>query len=272
MHDKKIAFELNNIQYTYPGESTPVLCDVSITIAEGERICILGANGTGKSTLLKLLAGLVQQQSGTFNAFGSKLSQKTFSDSRLMAAYHQKVGFIFQNSDTQLFCSTVFEEIAFGLLQLGYSQKEIQQRIIDVLNMLGIARLKDKTPFKLSGGEKKKVAVASILALNPQVLILDEPTNGLDPRTQRFLVELLNTLNKSGKTIITSTHNLELVQEISERCIVFGEDHSIARDASTKEVLEDIELLKKVNLVDEFYHRHDDGSHAHYHIHNFSKE
>jgi cobalt/nickel transport system ATP-binding protein len=146
---------------------------------------------------------------------------------------------------------------------------EVKSRIQDVINMMNIEHLKFKTPFKLSGGEKKKVALASILVMNPEVLILDEPTNGLDPKTQRWLVELLIGLNNAGKTIITSTHNLELVQEISNRCIVFDEGHRIVMDGDTSTVFEDIELLKRVNLVDEYYHRHGEGHHAHYHIHNF---
>ncbi|MCX7708300.1 MAG: energy-coupling factor ABC transporter ATP-binding protein [Clostridia bacterium] len=269
MHSSEQIFELHNITYSYPGENVPVLGDISLRICRGEKICILGANGTGKSTLLKLLSGLIQHHSGSFKAFGTEITANAFTNPAFLSAYHQKVGFIFQNSDAQLFCSTVKEEISFGLLQLGLSPDEVQQRVQDVMMLLKISGLKDKTPFKLSGGEKKKVALASILVLNPQVLILDEPTNGLDPRTQRSLVELLNQLSNAGKTIITSTHNLELVQEISDRAVVFGEDHQIAKDAATREVFEDIDLLKQVNLVDEYYHRHGDGNHAHYHMHNY---
>jgi len=263
------VFELEDIYYTYPGEEQPSLNGISTKVYSGESVCILGANGTGKSTLLKLLAGLLYQQKGVFKMLDREISQKSFFDNSFSKTYHQRVGFIFQNSESQLFCSTVSEEIAFGPLQLGLAHEEVSQRVEDVLNLLNISHLKNKTPFKLSGGEKKKAALACILALNPQVLILDEPTNGLDPRTQRFFVELLNSLNKAGKTIIVSTHNLELVQEISNRSIVFDESHKIVMDSSTPAVLEDVGLLKRVNLVDEYYHRHGDGSHAHYHLHNY---
>ena len=268
MEEIKNIFKLNNLSYSYPYEEA-VLCNINLNITNGEKICILGTNGSGKSTLLKILCGLVHQQEGKFWAFGAEIDKKTFTDNNFLKEYHKNVGFIFQNSDAQLFCSTVEEEIAFGPLQLGLQAGEVQGRINDVLNLLNIQHLKNKTPFKLSGGEKKKVALAAILVLNPKVLILDEPTNGLDPKTQRWLVELLIGLNNSGKTIITSTHNLELVQEISDRSIVLDESHKIAMDSTTKEVFSNIEFLMKINLIDEFYHRHSESNHAHYHIHNY---
>ncbi|MCX8130546.1 MAG: energy-coupling factor ABC transporter ATP-binding protein [Clostridia bacterium] len=260
--------QLSDVCFNYPHEDS-VLMDITFSIGQGEKVCILGANGSGKSTLLKLLCGLVSPQKGEFKAFGTHVTVKSFSKDSFSKDFHRKIGFVFQNSDTQLFCSTVREEIAFGPLQMNIPYEEVNNRIADVLDLLDIQHLKEKTPFKLSGGEKKKVALASILVLNPLVLILDEPTNGLDPKTQRWLVELLTNLNRTGKTIITSTHNLELVQEISDRCIVFGEDHRLAADDSTEKVMADIDLLKRVNIVDEYYHRHGDGHHAHYHIHNY---
>ncbi|MCX7920448.1 MAG: energy-coupling factor ABC transporter ATP-binding protein [Clostridia bacterium] len=268
MDSTQSVFELNNICFSYPYEK-PVLDNISLNVKAGEKICILGANGSGKSTFLKILLGLLHPQKGSFKAFGTQMTSKLFSDSTFSKDYHRRVGFIFQNSEAQLFCSTVKEEIAFGPLQLNLPTEQVRQRMEDVLNLLNIQHLKDKTPFKLSGGEKKKVALASVLVLNPEVLILDEPTNGLDPKTQRWLVELLIGLNRAGKTIITSTHNLELVQEISNRAVVFDETHKIAADGATQKVLEDVEFLKRVNLVDEYYHRHGDAHHAHYHIHNY---
>lgn len=193
-------------------------------------------------------------QKGTFTAFESEMSEKKLNDDSFSKTYHKRVGFIFQNSDAQLFCSTVEEEIAFGLLQQDFTQDVVKQRIHDVVQMLDIEHLVHKPPFKLSGGEKKKVALASVLVMNPDVLILDEPTNGLDPRTQVWLVRLLNSINKAGKTIITSTHNLDLVLKISDRAVLFHEDHTIAADQPTSELIKNSELLQKVNLVDEDYH------------------
>lgn len=245
---------LERVSYAYP-QSEPVLDRLSLEICEGERLSILGANGCGKSTLLKILAGLNFPQSGTFTAFGKKVEEASFRGESA-AAYHRKVGFIFQDSEVQLFCSTVRNELAFGPMQLGLPPEETERRISDLSDMLGIGKLLDKAPFHLSGGEKKKVAIGSVLILNPEVLILDEPTNSLDPRTQSWLLSLLQSLGQAGKTLIFATHNLELVPQISERAILFDEDHSIAADASVHALLKDAALLKRVNLVDAHYHTH----------------
>lgn len=251
MTNTKTIFELKNASYNY--NETVALCNISMKINAGEKICILGANGCGKSTLLKIFAGLLYVQNGEFVAFGDRIERKNFDSDSFAAKYHRKVGFIFQNSDVQLFCTTVREEIAFGPLQIGIGNNEVQKRVDEIADMLDIGTLLDKTPFNLSGGEKKKVAVAAVLALNPGVLILDEPTNELDPRSQRWLVNLLIELNRAGKTLIISTHNLELVSEISDRSLLFSEGHTLAADRPTADMLHDTALLKSVNLVDEDY-------------------
>lgn len=249
---KNTLFKLDSIAFAY-SEKEPVLNDLSLEIFEGERISILGANGCGKTTLLKILSGLIFPQSGEFTAFGDKIEQKNFSD-KFSKVYHRKIGFIFQDSDIQLFCSTVYEELAFGPLQFGLSQELVKQRINETAQMLGIKHLLEKTPYKLSSGEKKKVAIASVLILNPDVLILDEPTNSLDPRSQSWLLRLLHTLGDAGKTLIFATHNLNLVPEVSDRAVLFDEDHNIVADMPVMELLKDEELLKRVNLVDDNYH------------------
>ncbi|QAT51300.1 ABC transporter ATP-binding protein [Caproiciproducens sp. NJN-50] len=245
-------FELEGVSFSYPG-CQPVLDDVRFTICKGERVCILGANGCGKSTLLKLLSGLLSPQKGIFRAFHNVVSERDWNDDHFSGKYHRQVGFIFQNPDVQLFCSTVEDEIAFGLLQQKLDPETVRSRISDISALLGIENLLGKTPYKLSGGEKKKVALASVLVMNPEVLILDEPTNGLDPRTQVWLIRLLNSLGEAGKTIITSTHNLELVSKISDRGILFSEEHKIAADSRIDDLIGNIDLLKSVNLVDEYY-------------------
>lgn len=250
--NKQSIFRLENAGFSY-SSGEPALANINLEIRKGERICILGANGCGKSTLLKILAGLLFPQSGGFFAFEKPVTQKQHESDSFAGEYHKRVGFIFQSADVQLFCSTVKEEIAFGLLQQGLPHDEIRKRIQDVTTMLGIEKLSEKAPFKLSGGEKKKVALAAVLAMNPDVLILDEPTNGLDPRTQVWLVRLLDALHAAGKTLISSTHNLELITRISDRAILFSEDHTIVSDRSTEEMVHDIPLLKSVNFVDEFY-------------------
>lgn len=245
------VFELDHITYAYP-QSGPVLRDLSLVVRAGEKLSVLGANGCGKSTLLKIFAGLVFPQSGSMTAFGEKIDPKRFAG-EVSNRYHRRIGFVFQDSEVQLFCSTVYEELAFGPLQLGLPRAAVKRRIAELAELLGIEKLLDHTPFKLSGGEKKKVAIASVLILNPEVLILDEPTNGLDPRSQAWLLNLLRSLGDAGKTLIFATHNLDLVPQISERAVLFGEDHTVAADMPVGELLGNAALLKRVNLVGEDY-------------------
>lgn len=259
-------FRLENMAYGYQrGEE--LFLDFNLDILEGERVCLLGANGAGKSTLLKILCGLIFPTSGSFYAFGRKITEAVMEEEQAAKEYHRRVGFIFQNSDVQLFTTRVWDEIAFAPLQQGLPRDEIRERVEDVLSLFNIQHLRDRSPYRLSGGEKKKVAVASVLVLNPAVLILDEPTNGLDPKTQHWLVELLLELAEQGRTIITSTHNLELAHALSERALVLSEDHQLVYDGKTHHVLEDRELLTRVNLIDEYFHIHDDGKHRHRYVH-----
>lgn len=248
------VFELQNITFAYP-QSDPVLSEFSLDVKKGERLSILGANGCGKSTLLRILAGLIFPQTGNVHAFGEELTKRSMSGDAAVK-FHRRVGFIFQDPDVQLFCSTVYEELAFGPLQLDMPEDKVKARIDDVAEMLGITGLLDKPPMLLSGGEKKKAAIGSVLILSPDVLILDEPTNSLDPRSQTWLLRLLLDLSAAGKTLVFATHDLELVPHVSDRAILFNEDHTIAADRPVKEMLSDIPLLKRVNLVDEHYHTH----------------
>jgi cobalt/nickel transport system ATP-binding protein len=257
--------QISGVTYSYEG--IDALKDITLDIVKGEAVALMGANGSGKSTLLKLINGIVEAQSGTYSFDGEPITRRKLHDSLFSKSFHQRVGFVFQNSETQLFCADVFDEVAFGPRQMGMDEPAVVKRVDECLELLGIMNLRQRQPYHLSGGEKRKVAVACVLALNPDVLTLDEPMNGLDPRTQRWLVELLEQLNKAGKTLITSTHNLELVQELSNRVILFGEDHTIAADMPTQKLLEDMELLKRVNLVDEFYHQHVGKEHSHFHTH-----
>jgi cobalt/nickel transport system ATP-binding protein len=263
----EILFELNNVSFHYPG-GEEALFDINLNIYQGEKVAFLGANGCGKSTLLKMLDGLLFPQQGSIYAFEEKLDEKNLSIEELNHAFRRRVGFIFQNSEAQLFNSSVWEEIAFGPVQMGLEAAEVKQRMNDIIAMLGLEHLKDRPPFKLSGGEKKKVALASVLSINPEVILLDEPTNGLDPRTQSWLINLIKQLNSAGKTLVTATHNLDIVEEIADRVMVFSEDHRLVAAGSPGEILSNRELLLRVNLVDEHYHRHThDDSHRHYHAH-----
>ncbi|GIM27748.1 cobalt ABC transporter [Clostridium polyendosporum] len=244
-------FELNHLQYSYIDEFA-ALIDINFKVKRGEKICILGANGSGKSTLLKILSGLYFPKEGAMKAFGEYITEENMEDDYFSKQYHRRVGFVFQNSDVQLFNSSVWDEIAFGPIQLGLKKEEIFKRVDDVMELFNISHLKERPPYRLSGGEKKKVALASILVNNPDALILDEPTNGLDPKSQRWLVNVLIQLNRAGKTIITSTHDLKLVNEIADRIIVLNEDHQIVADGAVDEILKNRELLLQVNLIDEY--------------------
>ncbi len=269
--DKEKIMQLRDVSFEYLTNET-VLKDINLDIYSGEKIVILGANGSGKSTLQKILNGLIFSTKGEYIAFGQLVTEESLNDKQFSQAFRQRIGFIFQNSDAQLFSTNVWEEIAFGPLQMKLNFKEVNDRVDSVIQMLNLEALKDRPPYRLSGGEKKKVAIASVLSINPEVLILDEPTNGLDPRTQRWMINLLVELNKAGKTLITCTHNLDIVEEIADRIIVFNEDHSIVAEGTPQDILSNKELLLSVNLIDEHYHIHAHGfdsgeHHNHYHGH-----
>jgi len=242
--------------------------DVSFTVESGERLALLGANGSGKSTLLHLLDGLFFPQQGLITAFGQCLTEGELERLPFGAQFRQRVGFLFQNSDAQLFCATVEEELAFAPLQLRWSKAEIHQRIDDALRLLEISHLRDRTPQNLSGGEKKRVALASLLIVNPTVLLLDEPTAGLDPRSQSMLLEILEQLHQqTGMTLITATHDLTLLPHLADRALVLGEDHRLVADGSAHDILSNIELLLSVNLIHAHSHRHGETIHRHPHQH-----
>lgn len=255
-------FELTDLSYAYIPEHF-VLSNINLQLFPKQSLVILGANGSGKSTLLKILAGLVHPLSGEILAFGQALTEKKLQNPAYLAEFRQRVGFIFQNSDAQLFSATVRDELSFAPLQLGLSKEQTEQRITETAALLGIAPLLDRPPYKLSGGEKKKVALACVLTANPEVLFLDEPTNGLDPRTQFWLVEFLVTLQQIGKTVITATHDLSIVEEIAQRVIILNENHTIAADGTATEVLSNRDLLLDVNLIHQRSHFHLGGAKTH---------
>lgn len=229
----------------------PALEDVSVTIRRGERVALLGANGCGKSTLLKVLDGLVFPTSGSYSAFGAPVTEDSMEDQQMSEGFRSRVGFVFQNSDAQVFSPTVREEIAFGPLQLGLSRTEAADRLADVAAMLGITDLLDRAPFQLSGGQKKKVAIATVLVMGPEVLLFDEPTAALDPRTQYWLEDLIEQLGAAGKTIVLATHDLVALQRLAGRCVVFGEDHRVVAEGPPARILGDRDLLLAVNLIHE---------------------
>jgi len=261
-----IIFELNDVYFSYLGKF-PALCGVDIRINQGQKISIIGANGSGKSTFLQLLDGLIFADKGTLSFCGQQLNEKNFNDAKFSQEFRRRVGFIFQNSDVQLFCPTVKEDIVFGPLQLGFAKDKIQKRLEKLITTLNIEELLDRSPHQLSIGEKRKIAIASTLIIDPQILILDEPTAGLDPLTTRTIIDLLIEENSSGKTIITATHDLHIVEEISDIVYVFGTDKKIIKFGLADNILNDMDLLTANNLVHIHSHRHKDKVHLHPHAH-----
>lgn len=240
--------DMKKVCYNYKGNITAVK-NISLHIEDGESVAFIGPNGSGKSTFLKIINGIINPDSGKYFFNGEEITEKKLNDNIFSKSFHKKVGFVFQNSESQLFCSSVYDEIAFGLRQMGMSEDAVQKRVMDMLKFMQIEDLKDRQPYHLSGGEKKKIAIACVLSLNPEVLTLDEPMNGLDPKTKKFLKEIIIKLNKSGKTILCSTHDFDYIKGIFKRAVVFSSEHGIIRDGDYDNVLNDTEFLIKNNII-----------------------
>jgi len=258
------VFAVDDAHYRYLDRFV-ALAGVSLTVGTGERVALLGANGCGKSTMLKLLAGLLGPDRGTVRAFGTELTAATLDDDQFARAFRARVGFVFQSSDAQLFSPTVRDEVSFGPLHLGFECSEVERRVDDVLALLDIVELAERAPYQLSGGEKKRVAIASVLVTNPDVLLFDEPTAALDPRTQRWFLDLVVELHRAGKTIVCATHDLAALDQLADRCVVFSEDHRVVGEGTAPEILADASLLEATNLVHSHAHRHRDRVHTHRH-------
>ena len=218
-----IRIQDGNYHYT---EETGIH-DIQLQIQKGETVGLMGPNGAGKSTLFKILVGLLPLSSGQYHFKDWTIDQDFLKDPHRAGQLFQQVGLIFQNSDTQLFNTSVYDELAFGPRQLGLAETEVQQRVKDTLGLLEIEHLRDRIPYHLSGGEKKLDAIASVLTMNPSLLLFDEPFNGLSPKYQKLIVTLLQELKTAGKTIVISSHHFEQIAPIVERVLLFSEEHTI---------------------------------------------
>lgn len=218
-----ITIQDGNYHYT---EETGIH-DIQLQIQKGETVGLMGPNGAGKSTLFKILVGLLPLSSGQYHFKDWTIDQDFLKDPHRAGQLFQQVGLIFQNSDTQLFNTSVYDELAFGPRQLGLAESEVDQRVKDTLGLLEIEHLRDRIPYHLSGGEKKLVAIASVLTMNPSLLLFDEPFNGLSPKYQNLIVALLQELKTAGKTIVISSHHFEQIAPIVERILLFSEEHTI---------------------------------------------
>jgi len=229
--------EVKDLHYRYP-DGTSALRGVSFRITHGEAVAIIGANGAGKSTLLLQLNGCLLPQAGTVRIGDLPLNRKTLLHVR------RTVGMVFQDPDDQLFMPLVYDDVAFGPLNLGLPAEEVEERVESALATVGASHLKDRPPYRLSGGEKRAVAIASVLSMSPSILVMDEPTAALDPKTRRHLIQLLKTFNH---TLIIATHDLDLVLDLCSRAIVFKEGLIVA-DGPTLEILQNQELLDSSSL------------------------
>lgn len=216
---------LSHINYNY--EEVSALNDISLEIYAGELIFFTGPNGCGKSTLFKLLNGLIFPTKGEYYFDNKKIDKNTLQDNIFAKNFHKRIGYIFQNPDVQLFNATVYDEIAFGPRQMNLNEDIIHQRVNELLIYLNIQHLQDRPPYHLSGGEQKKVALAAILALNPDILMIDEPLNGLDNKTRQWFKDFLIDFIKANKTILISTHEQELLSLPHSRIIKFNDKISI---------------------------------------------
>lgn len=216
----KEVINIKNVFYSY--DDKLALSDFSIKVMEGDVVAILGANGSGKSTLLKLMAAIVMPSSGEYLFEGKAINEQTTKDKLFLKTIHKKIGFLFQNVEHQLFCTSVRDEVAFGPRQLGFTGQDLETRVKDCLSMLSIEHLIDRVPYHLSEGEKKKVALAAILALNPDILVLDEPFNGLDHQTKTFMLDFIKLFSKSGKTVICALHDVSGCSNVFNRVVTLS--------------------------------------------------
>ena len=241
-----------------------VLCGIDFVVRPAEKVVLLGCNGSGKSTLLKILNGLIAPTSGRFLYQGEEITPARLKIPALHRRFRSEVALLFQNPDAMLFNPTVFDEIAFGPRQTGLA--DVAERVRHWADQVGVSQHLKRPPFTLSGGEKQKVCLAALLALEPKVLLLDEPTAALDPRSTGWLVDFLSGL---PITTLTTTHNLSLAPELGSRALVLGEDHRLIHDGSLHALLTDMERLAAANLVHTHRHRHGDIEHRHTHVHDW---
>ncbi len=229
--------EVKDLQYTYP-DGNPALRGVSFRITHGDNVAIVGANGAGKSTLLLHLNGCLIPQAGTVRVGDFPLTRKTLTHVR------RTIGMVFQDPDDQLFMPLVYDDVAFGPLNLGLPPEEVDGRVMNALSIVGATHLKDRPPYRLSGGEKRSVAIASVLSMSPSILVMDEPTSNLDPKSRRELIQLLKTFDH---TIIIATHDLDMVFDLCLRTIILKEGRILA-DGPTLDILQNEELLDSSHL------------------------
>ena len=233
--------DVQDVRFTYPS-GVEALKGVSLTIRDGEFVAIMGQNGAGKTTLVKQFNGLLKPTRGRVRVDGVATTDTS------VAKLSRNVGFVFQNPDSQLFCETVDDEVAFALRNFGFKPTTLKRRVTWALNLLGLTEYRQTSPFMLSGGERKRVALASVLAWNPKVVVMDEPTIGQDYEQKEKLRQFIVQLNSQGKTVVTVTHDVEFVAECNPRVILMA-DGRILADGAGKQVLTNLAQVTRASIV-----------------------
>lgn len=237
-----MIIEADKIVYEYP-DGTKALENVDFQVEEGKIVALLGPNGAGKSTLFLHFNGILEPTSGTVKIDGEPIKY----DKKELMKVRQKVGIVFQNPDDQLFAPTVMEDVAFGPMNMSLSKEEVDARVKEALEKVGMSGFEKKPPHHLSGGQKKRVAIAGILAMRPKIMVLDEPTSGLDPKGASHILQLLYQLNKEGMTIVISTHDVDLVPLYASTVYILSKG-KIIKEGSPQTVFEDVETIRDANL------------------------
>lgn len=231
------VIEAKNLSYRYENKY-PALDEIHFTVSEGETVGIIGANGAGKSTLLKLIVGLLTDYRGELLVGGNPVEKKRLKEIR------EKIGYVFQDSESQLFLSTVYEDVAFGPRNYGYSPDQVNRRVMDALRRVGMEKWKDSQIYRLSGGQKKLAAIATVLSMEPEVILLDEPSVALDPRNRRKLMTVLNTMQC---TRIIASHDMDFIRRTCSRVLLLAEGR-LRADGKPEEILDDQKLMEKNGL------------------------
>lgn len=235
----KKLLQVKNLCFSY--DEKPVLQQINVTICRGERIAVMGSNGAGKSTFFLNLNGVLQPDSGELLLEGKTLKKKDFKE------LHRRVGFVFQDADSQIIASNVKAEISFGPMNLGLSKEEVRNRVAAAIEYMGLSRLADRAPQYLSGGEKKRVSIADILAMETEVLIFDEPMAALDPVNTQNVESILKRLHEDGKTLLIATHDVDFAYRYADRILVFSDGEIIA-DSTPQEVFRRKEIMERAHL------------------------
>jgi cobalt/nickel transport system ATP-binding protein len=235
-----ILLQAENLSYSY-GQGNQVLKKINFTVKKGEKIAVLGSNGAGKSTCFLNLNGVLRPESGQIRYRGKEIGKKDLNELR------KNVGIVFQDADSQIIASTVFAEVSFGPVNLKLPKEEVKRRVETALDCMNLMPMKDRPPHYLSGGEKKRVSIADIIAMESEVVIFDEPTASLDPVNVEMLEGVLDKMNEMGKTLLISTHDVDFAYRFADRAVIFSGGRIIA-DGPVREVFEDDEVLNQANL------------------------